>query len=1088
LCRFFGYLVEFGSAIFENWASDFFFDTYVTDVLDECDSSYTYDEVNHLIWFNRYDSDWVRTDIFRFGKNKTKDYCFEIDRFFDSLHSEQSLNWYVLRKFLTLQMFILLMFYCMLFVHFVRLSLFKFNYVIDSTLYMFNRFDYHYDENLSLISNFKQFVGKCQLHNPWAFVTSDPDMAYTALSLGKQVLYLTVENMLPYENCGCFNKSVGVDGIVVTRVADKSAHKFNLRDTVNNEFSIKAASRRSLLSFWMRSGDMTDLDSLKSGLINSDDLDYDDYYGYNIVAHKLRGTYTKDMPFVDVYLFKPIASVLVWRSFFSLFEGFLEHAQYIVYLYLRVYHYFRTTSVLIHSIDSFADSIFSSETKFLRSPVAVARISGMNVYMKYHMSPIMYSLDVDLFMNAWTKYSHSKDSSYGVITATLGRAVNETQATIVTSILMANVKKDMTDCLLPDLSFQPIYCGVDPSDAKPMNIGVISNPVYNNDGFPYGVPKAGISTEYDTFARRLINPMNNKPLNSKYVSYMADFVDYLTPEKLTPLETYEVCDQMNRPSQKRNRDNAMWVINKLPGFVKDLFLKREPVAQNKPARNICTVSANRLYTMGRFTMAASEFMSRRFKWWVWGVGSGATSRKFHETAKVKKQFIESDFSKFDASLPLLFTSLNELLMKRWFPEWFDEIKEGLDDVFYQLVRSSKGLKFNYGHGRFTGENNTTLFNTIDQCFVQYCSLRDMSLSHEEAINIIDQSLYGGDDGITPYVGQDLAATATALGMVADVRIVDNNTPCRFLGRVYPSPSESTDSYYDLASFVKCIHLVNKEDKLDPIIGLINIVTGLTVTDINTPLISSFIKSVRRSYPERLGGIPNNDKWWFKHYDLNDPFTLDQFNDDAIIFNFTAETLKIDVADLYALRDWFDEHDFVVGSVLPVLHNNAPMKFTGALELGGGVTIGSPTEPPVLPTVSKLEIQAVNDAVAMGVDLLETSLTSNVVKEHLEKADVPLTVATVLNDSVLSGSLPVSNVSCAICGLSYHSTENCPNKTKCKICDKFGHTAEKCTQALEEAQTVAELKNHTSNVANLSDKVRNKLTKDRPKRRYHKRKD
>ncbi len=500
----------------------------------------------------------------------------------------------------------------------------------------------------------------------------------------------------------------------------------------------------------------------------------------------------------------------------------------------------------------------------------------------------------------------------------------------------------------PDTSFTAMFSNVELDDARPMNVAEVCNAVYLGKSFGVGRPMICTSNELDTFARRILHPSVHFELTDptdKLSVYAHQFLARITPPHfLVPVGHDDIVAQMDRPSQRLNRENVSTVMDYLPRHDKSMFTKNEPVEIGKPARNIVTMSPQRLYQAAAFTMAASDWM-KNFKCWVWGVGSGASSRKYHAACEKYEKMIESDFSKFDASLSQFFVSFNNLFMTRLFsPEDYARWIPLADDVLYKFGVTKRGLTFPMGCGRLSGCNETTLFNTLDQWFIQYVAVRDTpGITEEKAWDVMMSSLYGGDDGVTPYVGQDLSATAASFGMVVDVRIFESDTPCRFLGRIYPCGRHSPDSYQDIASLIKELHIVPLGSLSSPEQGLVNRISGLSVTDSKTPFIRDIIASVRRAYPDLIPGFLDSDQWWLKHY-MSEPeqFSLNDYGDEILILNWTARDLGVPIEDLYHLWRWFSDNAFYVGSVLPVLSSPDVVYRPAVATQVFGLPFGEPT--------------------------------------------------------------------------------------------------------------------------------------------------
>lgn len=668
-------------------------------------------------------------------------------------------------------------------------------------------------------------------------------------------------------------------------------------------------------------------------------------------------------------------------------------------------------------------------------------------------SPYPFTVPMKYYWAAKERYKMATSRNYGIVAVAMQPAGVESPEL---AACMKLIKSDTFSAYWspegkPDVSYSQLYSNIPVDDDKPMPVVVVSSVVYNGGGHGQGMANIGRSAETYTVEARIIAPASAEVGNPEMWGYAEEFLKYVCKSKLIPVDLDRVAEQMDRPSQKANREAIWSVLDILPDLVKSAFTKREAVDIGKPARNICTVSPQRLTRASQFSIAMADYMES-FPWWVWGVGSGATARLYHKTCARHSQMMESDFSKFDASLGPFFAAFNLLFVLRLFgAEHASEITDLQKDAMCQTVRTACGILFAYGLGRMSGVNETTLFNTVDQAFIQFVSFRKFGYPAEEAIAILEQCLFGGDDGIVPFLGQDLPAAAAVFGMKVTYRVFNSNTPCRFLGRVYVNGADSPDSIIDLASFFAGLHLAFKSNGASDEQCLVNAATGYFVTDGNNPVVRDFCMSVFRAYPRLTRTVSEHERWWVTHYLKSDPFPCDGIDEDTIIPWF-ATTMGVAAEDIYALRDWFANNKFFVGSVLPTIEIQFAPSIKGAY-MAFGLPFNRLETAPELPKYTPRSRARQMESVVIAMDgIAAQSARRESVASVSGNTVVTVHTAASVRLCYRCGQAGHEAKACKValcggCGADSHVLRKCPNQ-KCKSCGGPHHIRD-CTEKEEQ---------------------------------------
>lgn len=582
------------------------------------------------------------------------------------------------------------------------------------------------------------------------------------------------------------------------------------------------------------------------------------------------------------------------------------------------------------------------------------RNDGENLLYAFYNVSDYGSIPSASYAGALSRYRTAKHKSMGIVATVLSGECSRDDQSAAQEMIRAEVPVGS----VPDetvIHYRPLYADVECGEDKPMPLAAACRPVLPVNGAGYGAAMMGPSTEIHTTKVRIMDPASNLCGNSDDLTYRAEFVAYHA-SRILPVTTDCVIEQMDKPSQKANRELADSFMDIYGTSTKRSFTKAEPTQVGKPARNICTVEPQRLFQGTLYSLSlAKHFMS--LPYWVWGCGSGATARRYHQACAGHEQMMESDYSKFDASLPPFFHDLHWMLIVECFRDW-EDFDEAQRDTIGPEMLSACGQLYYLGHGRVSGQNETTLWNTLDQAYLQYASYRDHGLAPADAWKTLNEGLLGGDDGLVPYVGQNLELVSTRFGMKVVTRVFDSDEPCRFLGRIYPSGRNSPDSYYDLQSFLERFHIINVNN-MTPEQGLVCKAYGLSITDPECPIIKNYIRSVFAAYPKLKKYVATENEWWLSHYDQRDPYPYSQTAEEDV-YRYTAAQVGCEVEALLELNHWLFENPLYVGSDVPVLQSDdVPVGLVGAFEVWG-VVFGIPGPAPQLPrkTFKKKEDLAV----------------------------------------------------------------------------------------------------------------------------------
>ncbi len=608
---------------------------------------------------------------------------------------------------------------------------------------------------------------------------------------------------------------------------------------------------------------------------------------------------------------------------------------------------------------------------------------GDSVFMSQASSFDAIEITNKLLNHAHVRWLSAKNASAAVVFSALGPEVDEVTRTagmyLITQgfVVPGVVPRVLLAPEVPDQSFETGFWGLVDGFGRAMNVATICNPLVLTGGLGYGAPVVSRANELDTALRRNVAPANDIPSRKlpRHVYQAASFfVGKLVSRRLCRLTHDEVAARMDKPSQKRDRDGIDPISDNLIDRLhhsKKMFTKNEAVAIGKPARNIVTMSPERLYNAASFTGALADELSK-FPFWVWGKGSGSVAWSISEMCKKYSSLIESDFSKFDGSQPIFARAFCSMLMKKAFSARDYEVWRTLEsDTFCQFGITGLGTFVPLRWMMLSGSNETSVFNTAFQAFLQFLAIYEHIGDLESSWSVILDCKVGGDDGLVPDVGQDLAATCKRLNMIVDVDRHSTDKRCKFLGRVYLHPRHSPDSIGDVADFLQTAHMVTMGALSDVRQGIVNRANGWRLTDPRTPIIKEWCDAAFRTYPDLVPGFLANDNWWLQHYDKHDPIDLacNPPSDDEVLLD-AAKQLGVSVEALVNLRSFLADPNtrLVPGDSLPALETyiHRPLK-TGVVFKG--VPLGDWTPPPVLPRFTRLMASQAQDDFDYAMDVL-----------------------------------------------------------------------------------------------------------------------
>lgn len=363
------------------------------------------------------------------------------------------------------------------------------------------------------------------------------------------------------------------------------------------------------------------------------------------------------------------------------------------------------------------------------------------------------------------------------------------------------------------------------------------------------------ANEERAVAGRVTEVAQDVDADARMLGYMKEFVDLLIPVPHVgrPTDMDEVATRQCRPSQRRIVEDGSWFgkFCKRAQMIKT-FLKKEPYQKVTDPRIISTIHGREKIRYSAYTYAFAEHM-KNISWYAFGKTPKQIAERVAQLCReAKRSGTKSDLSRFDGHLAQVFRRLEKMAHTRYFAlEFTSEVVELHRSQFSRTAVTTLGVKYQTKWSRLSGSPETSLFNSIDGCFIAYLALRTTRVNGsyptpEEAWNQL--GIYGGDDGFTcDLPAAEFTRAAKMLGQEATAEDVMRGEPgVMFLSRRY-SPevwygdrNSCCDIKRQLAKLHVCVSLpqeVTAEEKL------LEKCRGYYLTDRHTPVIGDFATAV-----------------------------------------------------------------------------------------------------------------------------------------------------------------------------------------------------------------------------------------------------
>ena len=442
-----------------------------------------------------------------------------------------------------------------------------------------------------------------------------------------------------------------------------------------------------------------------------------------------------------------------------------------------------------------------------------------------------------------------------------------------------------------DINYQRADGRDDFDDGKPYAT-LVCPPIVSN---VCAAPVESMGHEVFSVEKRVVGPRNSVEPGEAYKRYKTEFVDFLTPhETITQKTVQEIIESQKKPAQRAR--NAQFMRDGTGKKIKvKAMQKKEPYVEVKPARNISTVPVEMTVLLGR-VFASIKASLERFEWFMPCKNPTQTAQAINRYCSSRKTVVETDYSKFDASLSRFLREVEQECVLMHFPESErEEIQKLLLKDMNLRAATRLGVRYDTLASRLSGSQSTTCGNTIINAFVAYCAFREQGLEPNEAFAQIGPKF--GDDGIDDDCGLFLKV-AIDLGIV--IKIIKRSTldHVDFCGRHYICPHSSTHSIFNVKKALMSMPMV-ASGKPRAHEAKIN---GYLAVDPLTPLLSEYGYAVKRAMGYGDYGSDGTGGYTYSSHNVSEgPFPYDASQGRKTL-HVLSELLGITPGEICRLRD------------------------------------------------------------------------------------------------------------------------------------------------------------------------------------------
>jgi len=341
--------------------------------------------------------------------------------------------------------------------------------------------------------------------------------------------------------------------------------------------------------------------------------------------------------------------------------------------------------------------------------------------------------------------------------------------------------------------------------------------------------------------------------HQRYDSLVTEFIEmFLNKGKPTYEESKVIHDKQTKPAQKRALNNGSYVEKKFKKH-RSGFVKAEPYPTPKPARPIIQSVDAQKEGYSKYTLGLQNHMKANkdhFHWYAFGLKPAETAEVITQKARKAKKVAETDFTAFDVTVNEYLRLLENKLLHKCFGNEAATLHAwqlGTDAYFETKEKQPKSHNIPLYFNRHSGSPETSVFNTVINAFVAFCTFRTMGLKKQHAWKRL--GLYGGDDGVTFDIDVEMyMAVAKDLGLILKCKQAERGQSFNFLARQYYACSWENHgcSLSNPTRLLGKAHLSSQAILFnDPNIMLVLKATSFMLNDNSSPIIRTWAETILR---------------------------------------------------------------------------------------------------------------------------------------------------------------------------------------------------------------------------------------------------